>query len=210
MIIKKLVVGPLENNCFIVADEKTKECMVIDPGDEPDRILDLIKENGFHVKYIVCTHAHFDHIAAISEIKEATGATIVLHRDDVGIYNSSKEHARLWGFELESQPAPDSFISEGDIVEVGDLRFEVLHAPGHSPGGICLYGEGIVITGDTLFAGAVGRTDLPGGDIGKLKQSFKRLMSLADGVRVLPGHGPESTIGRERADNFFVSESEIE
>lgn len=206
MVIKKLVVGPLENNCFIVADEKTKECMVIDPGDEPDRILDLIKENDFRVKCIVCTHAHFDHIAAISEIKGATGATIVLHKDDVGIYNSSKEHARLWGFELESQPAPDRFVSEGDSVEVGDLRFEVLHAPGHSPGGICLYGEGIVITGDTLFAGAVGRTDLPGGDIGKLKQSFKRLMSLADEVRVLPGHGPESTIGRERADNFFVSE----
>ena len=208
MVIKKLVVGPLENNCFIVADEKIKECIVIDPGDEPDRILDLIKENDFQVKYIVCTHAHFDHIAAISEIKEATRATIVLHRDDVGIYNSSKEHARLWGFELESQPAPDRFVSEGDSVEVGDLRFEVLHAPGHSPGGICLYGEGIVITGDTLFAGSVGRTDLPGGDIRKLKQSFKRLMSLADEVRVLPGHGPESTIGRERADNFFVSEIE--
>jgi len=208
MVIKKLVVGPLENNCFIVADEKIKECIVIDPGDEPDRILDLIKENDFQVKYIVCTHAHFDHIAAISEIKEATRATIVIHRDDVGIYNSSKEHARLWGFELESQPAPDRFVSEGDSVEVGDLRFEVLHAPGHSPGGICLYGEGIVITGDTLFAGSVGRTDLPGGDIRKLKQSFKRLMSLADEVRVLPGHGPESTIGRERADNFFVSEIE--
>ena len=126
----------------------------------------------------------------------------------LGIYNSSKDHARLWGFELESQPAPDRFVSDGDIVEVGALRFEVLHAPGHSPGGICLYGEGIVITGDTLFAGAVGRTDLPGGDIGKLKLSFKRLMSLADGVRVFPGHGPESTIGRERADNFFVSEIE--
>jgi len=208
MVIKKLVVGPLENNCFIVADEKTQECMIIDPGDEPDRILDLIKENGFQAKYIVCTHAHFDHIAAISEIKEATSATIILHRDDVGIYNNSKEHARLWGFELESQPAPDKFVSDGDIVEVGNLRFEVLHTPGHSPGGICLYGEGIVITGDTLFAGSVGRTDLPGGDIDKLKQSFKRLMSLADGVRVLPGHGPESTIGHERADNLFVSEIE--
>ena len=206
MIIKKLVVGSLENNCYIITDENTNECFITDPGDEPDRILDLIHKNNLIMKYIICTHAHFDHVAAIPEIKEETKARIVLHRDDVGIYNSSKEHARLWGFELESQPAPDRFVSEGDSVEVGDLRFEVLHAPGHSPGGICLYGEGIVITGDTLFAGSVGRTDLPGGDIRKLKQSFKRLMSLADGVRVLPGHGPESTIGRERADNFFVSE----
>jgi hydroxyacylglutathione hydrolase len=206
MIIKKLVVGPLENNCFIIADEKTKECFIVDPGDEPDRILDLIEENDFQVKYIVCTHAHFDHIAAVSEIKEATGAKILLHRDEAGIYRSAKDHARLWGFELDSPPEPDLFVSEGDKVEVGNLRFEVLHVPGHSPGGICLYGEGIVITGDTLFAGSVGRTDLPGGSSKNLKQSFRRLMTLADGVCVLPGHGPESTIGRERGDNFFISE----
>jgi glyoxylase-like metal-dependent hydrolase (beta-lactamase superfamily II) len=206
MIIKKLIVGPLENNCFIIADENSRECLVIDPGDEPDRILDSINENNFQLKYIICTHAHFDHIAAVSDIKEETKAKIVLHRDDLEIYKSTKDQAVAWGFELESQPEPDMFVSEGDMIEIGDLRFDILHTPGHSPGGICLYGEGILITGDTLFAGSVGRTDLYGGDIKELKKSFKKLMSLPEGVKVLPGHGPETTIGHERVDNFFSAE----
>lgn len=206
MIIKKLVVGTLENNCFIIGDDKSKECFIVDPGDEPDRILDLVNENGLKVKYIVCTHAHFDHIAVVSDIKIETKAEIVLHRDDLEIYRSSKDHAASWGFDLDSQPEPDLFVAEGDTLEIGDLKFEILHTPGHSPGGICLYGEGIIITGDTLFAGSVGRTDLHGGDIGKLKMSFKRLLSLPDDVKVLPGHGPETTIGREKFDNFFSAE----
>ncbi len=206
MIVQKFVVGPLENNCFIIADENSRECLVIDPGDEPDRILDSINENNFQLKYIICTHAHFDHIAAVSDIKEETKAKIVLHRDDLEIYKSTKDQAVAWGFELESQPEPDMFVSEGDMIEIGDLRFDILHTPGHSPGGICLYGEGILIAGDTLFAGSVGRTDLHGGDINELKKSFKRLMSLPDNVRVLPGHGPESTIGHEKVDNLFSHE----
>jgi len=206
MIIKKLVVGPLENNCFVIADEKSKDCFVVDPGDEPDRILDAIHENNFQLKYIVCTHAHFDHIAVVSDIKIETKAEIVLHRDDLEIYRSSKDQAASWGFDLDSQPEPDLFVAEGDTLEIGDLKFEILHTPGHSPGGICLYGEGIIITGDTLFAGSVGRTDLYGGDIGKLKKSFKRLLSLPDDVKVLPGHGPETTIGHEKIDNFFAAE----
>ncbi len=206
MIIKKLIVGPLENNCFIIGDDKSKECFIVDPGDEPDRILDLVHENDLKVKYIVCTHAHFDHIAVVSDIKIETKAEIVLHRDDLEIYRSSKEHAASWGFDLDSQPEPDLFVAEGDTLEIGDLKFEILHTPGHSPGGICLYGEGIIITGDTLFAGSVGRTDLHGGDIGKLKKSFKRLLSLPDDVKVLPGHGPETTIGHEKIDNFFAAE----
>ena len=206
MIIKKFIVGPLGNNCFIIADENSKECLVIDPGDEPDRILDFINENNFQLKYIICTHAHFDHVAAVSDIKEETKAKIVLHRDDLEIYKSTKDQAAAWGFELESQPEPDILVSEGNKLKIGDLSFEIIHTPGHSPGGICLYGEGILITGDTLFAGSVGRTDLYGGDINKLKKSFKRLLSLPDNVRVLPGHGPESTIGHERVDNFFSHE----
>jgi len=206
MIIIKLIVGPLENNCFIIGDDKSKECFIVDPGDEPDRILDLVNENGLKVKYIVCTHAHFDHIAVVSDIKIETKAKIVLHRDDLEIYRSSKDHAASWGFDLDSQPEPDLFVAEGDTLEIGDLKFEILHTPGHSPGGICLYGEGILITGDTLFAGSVGRTDLYGGDIKELKKSFKKLMSLPEGVKVLPGHGPETTIGHERVDNFFSAE----
>jgi len=206
MIIKKFIVGPLENNCFILADEKSRETFIVDPGDEPDRILDFINENKLKVKYIVCTHAHFDHIAAVSDIKEETKAAIVLHKDDLEIYKSAKEHAALFGFELYSIPEPDIFVTEGDHLTVGNLTFMIIHAPGHSPGGICLYGEGIVITGDTLFAGTVGRTDLPGGDVKKLRDSAKRLMTLPDDVKVLPGHGPESTVGLERKSNFFLQD----
>ncbi|MFZ3138667.1 MAG: MBL fold metallo-hydrolase [Thermodesulfovibrionales bacterium] len=206
MIIKKLVVGSLENNCYIIADENTNECFITDPGDEPDRILDLIHKNNLIMKYIICTHAHFDHVAAIPEIKEETKARIILHSDDLNMYRSTKDQAAVWGYEIDPLPEPDIFVSEGDILEVGGLKFEVLHTPGHTQGSICLYGEGIVITGDTLFAGSVGRTDLQGGDISKLRKSFKRLMSLPDEVKVLTGHGPESTIKKEKIDNFFSHE----
>jgi hydroxyacylglutathione hydrolase len=206
MIIKKLVVGSLENNSYIIADEKTNECFITDPGDEPDRILDLIHENNLIMKYIICTHAHFDHVAAIPEIKGETKARIVLHSDDLNMYRSTKDQAAAWGYEIDPLPEPDIFVSEGDILEVGGLKFKVLHTPGHTQGGICIYGEGIVITGDTLFAGSVGRTDLQGGDISKLRKSFKRLMSLPDEVKVLAGHGPESTIKKEKIDNFFSHE----
>jgi hydroxyacylglutathione hydrolase len=207
MIIKRLVVGPLENNCFIIEDEKTREALVVDPGDEPDRILDLIVDKNLKLKYIVCTHAHFDHVGAIPELKNATSAKIVIHQDELDIYQHTKEQAAaLWGYELDPLPDPDIFVSEGAILEIGDIKFEIIHTPGHSPGGICLYGEGIAITGDTLFAGTVGRTDLFGGDIEKLKRSFKKLMALPDEIRVLPGHGPQSTIGKERAENFFSHE----
>ncbi|MEW6068743.1 MAG: MBL fold metallo-hydrolase [Nitrospirota bacterium] len=206
MIIKKFIVGPLENNCFIIADEKTKEALIIDPGDEPDRILDLITENNFKVKYIICTHAHFDHIGAVSDIKKETDATIVIHRDELDLYNNIENQGIMWGFKFDPLPEPDMFVSEGDKLTIGDLNFEILHTPGHSPGGICLYGEGILITGDTLFAGSVGRTDLYGGDFEKLKRSFKRLMSLPEKIKVLPGHGTETTIGEEKINNFFTYE----
>lgn len=203
MIMRSLVVGPLEANCFIIASKNTKEALVIDPGDEPDRILDLINENNFKVKYIVCTHAHFDHVGAVPEIKKETSGEIVIHRDEIEIYRGSKDIAAFWGYELDPLPEPDMFVSEGDNLEIGDLRFDILHTPGHSPGGICLYGEGILITGDTLFAGSVGRTDLCGGDIEKLKKSFKRLMSLSDEVKILPGHGFSSNIKKEKENNPF-------
>lgn len=208
MIIKKFIVGPLENNCYVIADDKSKECLIIDPGDEPDRILDFIEDNHLKAKYIVCTHGHFDHVGAVSDIKSQTGAEVVIHSDDLEIYRKTREQGSMWGFEVDAQTEPDLFVSDGDSVSIGDLKFEVLHTPGHSPGGICLYGEGILVTGDTLFAGSVGRTDLYGGDVRRLKESFGRLVSLPENVKVLPGHGPESTIGREKIANFFSAEYE--
>lgn len=206
MVIRSVVVGPLEVNCLIITDDITKDAIVIDPGDEPDRILDFVNKNSLNVKYIVCTHAHFDHVGAVSDLKKETGAEIVIHRDELEIYQCARDQGAFWGYELDPLSEPDMFIGEGDKLEIGNLRFEILHTPGHSPGGICLFGEGIVITGDTLFAGSVGRTDFYGGNMEKLKSSFKRLMSLPDEVRVLPGHGPESTIGKEKTDNFFSCE----
>jgi glyoxylase-like metal-dependent hydrolase (beta-lactamase superfamily II) len=204
--VKSISVGSLEVNCYIVYDGDTKEAMVIDPGDEPDRIQEMIQSSGLRVKYIVCTHTHFDHVGAIPELEESTGAAIAIHRDELDIYRAAKDMGRLWGFALDSLPEPDRFLKEGDELHIGKLSFTVLHTPGHSPGCICLYGEGLLFTGDTIFAGSVGRTDFPGGSLNRLKESFKRLLELPENTRVLPGHGPSTTIGTEKEENFFVAE----
>ncbi len=206
MIIKRLVVGPLEENCYVVGDEETGKTLVIDPGDEPDRILEIIKKNKLTVDAIICTHAHFDHIGAVGDIKKTTGAKVLIHTGDIELYEGAKDQAAFWGYDLDDIPQPDGFLNEGDDVRIGDLKFKVLHTPGHSPGGICLYGEGVVFTGDTLFQGSVGRTDFHGGDMAKLKESFKRLLNLPEDTTVLSGHGPETTIGIEKKENFFIDE----
>lgn len=206
MILKTLVVGSLQVNCFIIADEGTKTAMVVDPGDEPDRILDEVRRNGWEVRYIVCTHGHFDHVGAVKELKEATGASVALHKDELEMYSSARTAAKLWGFEADDPPAPDLFVKDGDGLSLGSLEFRVLHTPGHSVGGICLLSGEVLVTGDTLFAGSVGRTDLRGGDLGVLKQSFRRLMALPESTKVLPGHGPATTIGHEKHHNMFSAE----
>lgn len=206
MLIKKLVVGPLQENCYIVADEMTKQAIVIDPGDEGDRINDVIKDEGLNITAIICTHAHFDHVGAAGDIKAATGAKILIHKEDVETYGMAKDQAAFWGFDVDDLPDPDGFLAEGDEVKAGGLTFKVFHSPGHSPGSIYLYGEGVVITGDTLFQGSVGRTDFPGGSHEKLKDSFRQLLQLPDDTKVYSGHGNETTIGREKRDNFFVNE----
>lgn len=206
MLIKNLAVGQLQANCFVVVDEKTREAMVIDPGDEPDRIMEIVKEDNLKVKYIVCTHAHFDHVGAISDIKDETDAKIVIHQEERELYSSAMDQAAFWGYELAPLPEPDMLVQEGDKLEIGSLKFEILHTPGHSPGGICLYGEDVVFTGDTLFEGSVGRTDFYGGDMNKLKRSFSRLMSLPPDTKVFAGHGRSSSIRQEKASNFFMEE----
>ncbi|MGO9379813.1 MAG: MBL fold metallo-hydrolase [Dissulfurispiraceae bacterium] len=207
MIIKTVVVGPLQVNCYIVGDEKTGRAMVVDPGDEPDRILDLLRKNNLIVDYIVCTHGHFDHVGAVGDVKKETNAKIVMNEGDLNIYDSAAELAHYFGLELEPQPTPDIFVAEGDTINVGTLHFAVFQSPGHSPGGIVLHGEGIVITGDTLFAGSIGRTDLPGGDESSIRKSLVRLLSLPENMAVLSGHGPASTIGREKRENPFADPS---
>lgn len=203
MIIRRLAVGPLEANCFLIGDEDSGKAMVIDPGDEPDRVMDAAKADNLSLEYIVCTHAHFDHVGAVPDVKDETGAKIIVHKDELEIYRGARDMAAFWGYDIPPLPEPDILVEEGSEIRLGALSFKVLHTPGHSPGGICLLGEGVVVTGDTLFAGSVGRTDFHGGDMNKLKESFQRLLSLPPETKVLAGHGPDSTIGEERSGNFF-------
>jgi len=206
MVIRPIVVGPLQVNCYVVADEATRKAIVVDPGDEPDRILDIIKKHGLEISAIVCTHGHFDHVGAVAELKKDTGAPVMLHHDDIAIYNAANTAGSMWGFDVDPQPEPDGWLKEGDTISFGNLTLTVMHTPGHSPGCVCLYGHGVLISGDTLFAGSVGRTDLPGGSYATLKQSFRRLMALPEETNVFAGHGENSTIGHEKRENMFSGE----
>ena len=206
MILIRLEVGPLQVNCYILADEKTKEAVVIDPGDDAADILKIVNDKGLKVKYIVNTHAHFDHVGANKAVKEATGAELLLHQEDDALLGSTSSQAKMFGMTAPTSPRADRFIKQGDVIKAGEVALRVLHTPGHSSGGICLLEQGIVFTGDSLFAGSIGRTDLFGGDLMTLINSIKsNLLTLPDDTRVLPGHGPASTIGDEKRENPFLN-----
>jgi len=202
----RLIVGPLQVNCYILSDEKTKEAVVIDPGDDAEDILRLIREKGLAVKYIVNTHAHFDHVGANRQLKEATGAELLLHEKDAVVLTSSPKQAALFNMKTTASPAADKYLQHGDAINAGEVSLKVLHTPGHTPGGISLAEQGMVFTGDSLFAGSIGRTDFPGGDMMTLLGAIRQnLLSLPDETRVFPGHGPDTTIGDERRDNPFLN-----
>ncbi len=207
MIIKELTVGPIMANCFILGCEEKKEAAVIDPGDETDRILDTLQEFNLSTKYIINTHGHFDHVGGNRKLKEVTGADILIHPQDVPMLSKLSASAAAWGLFAEDSPAPDRTIEEGDTVIVGTITLSVIHTPGHTQGGISLLSDGVLFVGDTLFAGSIGRTDFPGGDYDTLIASIQnKLFPLGDDVRVLSGHGPETTIAREKhkRNNPFV------
>jgi len=206
MKIDNIVVGALQANCFIVYDEDSHDAIVVDPGDDAEKIIRLIEDRKLKVARIICTHGHFDHVGAVTGMKEKTGAAVMLHKGDLDIYMRADKQGALWGFQIEQPPAPDMYIDEGDELAVGGFRLKVLHTPGHSPGGICLYGEGVILTGDTIFAGSVGRTDFPGGSAKELKRSFARIIALPPETRIFSGHGPSTTVKYEKKDNFFVYE----
>ena len=205
MIIKSLAVGPIMANCFIVGCEKTKEAAVIDPGDEVDRILLTLADAGLTVKAILNTHGHFDHVSGNSRLQSATGAPLMIHRLDAPMIKSLSQSAAAWGLRAEDSPDPDRFLEDGDTVSFGEITFNVLHTPGHTPGGIAFHADGAVFVGDTLFAGSIGRTDFPGGNYDQIIASIReKLFSLGDDVVVYTGHGPETTIGREKKTNPFA------
>lgn len=204
MILARLAVGPLAANCYIVGSEVTKEGMIIDPGDEAGKILSKVKDLQLDIKFIVLTHGHIDHIGAVKEVCGATGAEIYVHTDDAQSLKGWRMSSMLGSF-YPAPPPPDRLLKGGDNINIGDLHFLVLHTPGHTPGGICLLGQGVVFTGDTLFNYGIGRTDLLGGSQHQLLTSLHtKLMVLPDNTIVYPGHGPESTIGAERRGNPFL------
>ncbi len=207
MIIKEMAVGPIMANCFILGCETSKEAVVIDPGDDVDRILISLAESKLTVKYIINTHGHFDHTGGNRKLKAATGAQLLIHEMDVPMLSQIAASAAAWGLYAEDSPPPDRTLKDGDSITCGTIRLQVLHTPGHSPGGISLYTDDMVFVGDTLFAGSIGRTDLPGGNYDTLIGMIqKKLFPLGDKVAVYAGHGPATTIGRERRYNPFVGE----
>ncbi len=205
MIIEKLEVGPFASNCYIVGAESNKEGMIIDPGAEADLILKQVKNLGLRVKFIVLTHSHRDHIGALREVKEATNAEVAIHASDARALQPRHSSSAVPNFSTQTLPPPDRLLQGGDSIDFGDLHFMVLHTPGHTPGGICLFGEGVVFTGDTLFNSGIGRFDMPGGSGSQIMDSIlTKLMVLPDNTIVYPGHGPESSIGDERRWNPFL------
>ena len=207
MIIKDLVVGPLMANCFIFGCKKTREAVVIDPGGDADRILLSLADSELEVKYIINTHGHFDHVSGNGKMKDATGADILIHPLDAPMLGMLSSNAAVFGISVENSPSCDQTIEEGETISFGNISLKVTHTPGHTPGGISLYTDGIVFVGDTLFAGSIGRTDFPGGDFDTLISSIKtKLFDMDDDMRVLSGHGPETSIGNEKRFNPFVGQ----
>lgn len=207
MIHKILPVGPLQCNCSVIGDETTHEAMVIDPGDEVDDVLQIIREHGLKVKQIVITHAHIDHVGGAMKLRKATGAPILLNQNDYELLKMLDVQAAWIGVPPPGAVQIDQSISAGDKVSAGSLTAEVMHTPGHTEGSVCLYfpAQQKLIAGDTLFAGSIGRTDLPGGSFKKIISSLQEnVMALPDETVVIPGHGPATTIGEERETNPFL------
>ncbi len=205
MIIKKLTLGPIMANCFIIGCEETKTAAVIDPGDEADKILMALAKLQLTVKYIINTHGHFDHVGANKKLSEVTNAPILIHTLDAPLLNQLSDTAAAWGLKTENSPEPDRLLEDGDTITFGTITLKVIHTPGHSPGGISLYTDGHVFVGDTLFAGSIGRTDFPGGDYDVLIAAIRdKLFILGDDVKVHPGHMGDTTIGVEKKTNPFA------
>jgi hydroxyacylglutathione hydrolase len=207
MVLETFPVGPLACNCTILGDEEAQEAIVIDPGDEVSRIHRRLTELGLQLKQILITHAHIDHVGGALKLKRLTGAPIFLNDRDLPLLKMMQMQAAWLGLATPETAPPDESLAEGQLVGLARFPAEVLHTPGHTQGSICLHFAPLklLMAGDTLFAGSIGRTDLPGGDHGQIIDSIhSRLLTLVDETKVLPGHGPATTIGEERQNNPFL------
>lgn len=206
MLLEVRAAPPFYKNGFVVACERTREAVLIDPGDEVPELLEAVAALGVDVRAILLTHAHVDHISGVGRAKAALGSPVHLHRDDLFLYEAAVEQAAMFGLRVDPPPAVDRFYDTSPI-RFGTCEVRVHHTPGHCPGGVCLQVDRHLFVGDTLFAGSIGRTDLPGGDYDTLMRSITGVLFLfGDDAIVHPGHGPDTTIGRERATNPFVLE----
>jgi glyoxylase-like metal-dependent hydrolase (beta-lactamase superfamily II) len=192
-------------NCWLIGNTRSKEAICVDPGGTPAQVLELAKQMGMTIKYIANSHGHIDHIAGVGGLRRETGAKVLMHQNDVEMLRHAKDMGLRFGMEVEEPGDPDAFLNDLDAIDVDGLKLQVLHTPGHTQGSICFYVPGVVFAGDTLFAGSVGRTDLPGGDMDQEMASIcDRLLALPDDTLVLPGHMEQTTIGQERQRNPYV------
>ena len=198
-------VGPLQENCYLVIDPATRAAAIVDPGDEGGALVDWIRDAGVRLDAVWLTHAHFDHVGAVADVAAAFDVPIHLHPLDRPLYDNAPRAAAAWGLSVAPQPTPTHAFAEGDRLTLGGLTFDVMHAPGHAPGHVVIHGHGTALVGDCLFAGSVGRTDLPLCDPRALSASLVRIAALPPETIAYPGHGPETTIGRERASNPFLN-----
>ena len=206
LVLEHLLVGPLQANCFILGDEESGEAVIIDPGGDGDLILNHVTRKPWKVTAILNTHAHFDHIAANAAVKKGTGAPLMAPRGDSVYMAQAHVSARMYGLEVDASPEPDRLLDDGDIIELGDEKIAVVLTPGHTPGGATFVTPIGIFPGDSIFAGSIGRTDLPGGDYDTLINSIKdQILCLDDDTPVYPGHGPATTVGRERIYNPFLA-----
>lgn len=207
MILEKLTVGPFQENCYVVGDEASGIGALFDPGDEAARIALAVERTGLEIGQIVITHAHIDHVGAVAALVDEYACPVLMHAEAEPMLKQLPNQALMMGLRFGKVPAVDGYIEDEEVVKVGDLSFRALYTPGHAPGHLAFYceDEGVVISGDALFAGSVGRVDLPGGSMEVLMRSInERLLTLPDATVVHSGHGPETTIGEERAHNPFL------
>lgn len=205
MILKKFILGNIENNDYLLIDTESKEAVLFDCTEKSENIEKVLQENDAKLKYIFITHGHFDHVLGINSFKAKYGCKVFMHKDDKIMLEKIKDYAGNFGYDVNETPKIDEYLEDGQIVKFNEHAIKVIHTPGHTKGGVCYLIDDMLFSGDTLFYGDVGRTDLPGGSFNELKSSIKeKLFVLSDNIKVYPGHGPETTIGHEKINNKYL------